>query len=155
MVQPEVVFIQRSLRPSCESFASTRTPRCRHVPSVPPRNLRPGLEAQTRKPSTRWFLDSKPTKLSASSILHTRPPPLNACHRRRRSVGHQVLQSPARFTRLPSLLDQHGHSSVYTYACQCPQMSATVAGHSASWSLSPSLMYVLHRSGPSAWHVPT
>ena len=62
------------------------------MPSVPPRNLRPCFEAQTRKPSARWF-EAQTTKPSASSILHTRPPQLDACHLRPRPSGRQVFQS--------------------------------------------------------------
>ena len=46
----------------------------------PGNHLPDGFEAQTTKPS-------------ASSVLHTRPPPLDACHLHPRPPGHQVFQS--------------------------------------------------------------
>jgi hypothetical protein len=48
-----------------------------------------GFEAQTIKPS-------------ASSVLHTRPLLLDACHRCPRPTGRQVFQSLARLARPPS-----------------------------------------------------
>jgi hypothetical protein len=72
MVQPGVIFIRRPPRLLTGSFASTRTPWCHHVPSVPPRNLCPGFEAQTRKPVTDGF-EAQTTK-PAPMVLRTKPP---------------------------------------------------------------------------------
>jgi hypothetical protein len=96
LVQLEVIFIRQPSRPSWDSFASTRTPRCRHVLSVLPRNLRPGFEAQT-------------TKLPTSSVLHPRPPPLDMCPRRPWPAVRQVLLNPAQLARPTSWFSQHGH----------------------------------------------
>jgi hypothetical protein len=149
MVQPEVIFIRRPPCPSWDSFTLTRTPRCRHVPFVPPRNLRPGFETQTRKPATDGF-EVQTTKPPVSSILHTRPPPLDTCHRRPRSAVRQVLLSPARLACPPSWFGQHSHFHVHL-CLSMSQMSTTAAGHPASWSLGPSLTSVLHRS----WSIDT
>jgi hypothetical protein len=103
MVQSGVIFIRRPPRLLTGSFASTRTPRCRHVPSIPPRNLRPSFEAQTRKPATDGF-EAQTTKPLMSSVLHTRPmsmvlrtkPPNPRCRR--------VSDLPPSMTPLPSSL---------------------------------------------------
>jgi hypothetical protein len=75
-------------------------------------------------------LRPKPSNRSASSVLHTRPPPSDACH----------------------LHGQHGHSHVFSHLSMS-QVSASAASHLASGSLGPSLTSVLHPSGPSAWHI--
>jgi hypothetical protein len=75
-------------------------------------------------------LRHKPSNHSASSVLHTRSPPSEACH----------------------LHGQHGHSHVFSHLSMS-QVSATAASHPASGSLGPSLTSVLHPSGPSARHV--
>jgi hypothetical protein len=75
-------------------------------------------------------LRPKPSNRSTSSILHTRPPPSDACH----------------------LHGQHGHSHVFS-RLSMSQVSATAASHPASGSLGLSLTSVLHPSGPSARHV--
>jgi len=48
-------------------------------------------------------------------------------------------------SRPPSWFGQHGHSHVHLHSSMS-QMSATTAGHPASWSVSPSLTSALHRS---------
>jgi hypothetical protein len=75
-------------------------------------------------------LRPKPSNRPASSVLHTRSPPSDACH----------------------LHGQHGHSHVPS-RLSMSQVSASVASHPASGSLGPSLTSVLHPSGPSARHV--
>jgi hypothetical protein len=75
-------------------------------------------------------LRPKPSNRSASSVLHTRPPPSDACY----------------------LHGQHGHSHVFS-RLSMSQVSASAASHPASGSLGPSLMSVLHPSSPSARHV--
>jgi hypothetical protein len=75
-------------------------------------------------------LRPKPSNCSASSVLHTRPPPSDVCH----------------------LHGQHGHSHVFS-RLSMSQVSAIAASHPAFGSLGPSLTSVLHPSGPSAWHV--
>jgi hypothetical protein len=75
-------------------------------------------------------LRPKPSNRSASSVLHTRPPPFDTCH----------------------LHGQHGHSHVFS-RLSMSQVSATAASHPGSGSLGPSLTSVLHPSGPSARHV--
>jgi hypothetical protein len=145
MVQPEVIFIRRPLRPLWDSFASARTPQCRHVPFVPPRSLRLGFEAQTRKPVHPMILRPKPSNQLASSVLHTRPP--RAQHMSLPSSTDRPLspQSLARLARPPCWLSQHGYSHVHLHLSMY-QMLATAAGHPASWSLSPSFTSVLHHS---------
>jgi hypothetical protein len=101
-------FIRRPPRLLISSFASTRTPRCCHVPSIPPWNLRPGFETQTRKPATDGF------------EAHTCPPPLDTCHRHPQSAGHQVLWASLDLyvLRLDSV---NTVTPMYTCACRCPR----------------------------------
>jgi hypothetical protein len=68
-------------------------------------------------------LRPKPSNCSASSVLHTRPPPSDTCH----------------------LHGQHGNSHVFS-RLSISQVSASAASHPTSWSLGPSLTFVLHRS---------
>jgi hypothetical protein len=75
-------------------------------------------------------LRPKPSNRSASSVLHTRPPPSDTCH----------------------LHGQHGHSHVFS-CLSMSQVSAIAASHPTSGSLGQSLTSVLHPSGPSARHV--
>jgi hypothetical protein len=164
MVQPGVIFIRW---PPClfiSSFASMRTPRCRHVLSVSHRNLHPGFEAQTRKPVTDGF-EAQTTKLLASSVLHTRPSPMvlrtkppNPRCRRVSDLPPSMTPSPSSLTRPTSLRQvprrHHLHLelvdaiffTMYTCTRRCPKLSATVASHLASLSLGPSLTSALHHS---------
>ena len=132
MVQPGVIFIRQPPHLLISSFASTRTPRCRHVPSIPPRNLRPGFEAQTRKPS-------------AGSVLHTRSRPSDACHHRPRPVGPPSPPEP-RSTHASAVLTRSTPSLHVFLHLLMFQVSATAASRPASRSLGPSLTSVLHRS---------
>jgi len=66
-----------------------------HVSSVPPRNLYPGFEAQTREPTTDDF-EAQTTKSAVTSVLYTCPPLLDMCYRRYRSIGRPSLARLAR-----------------------------------------------------------
>jgi hypothetical protein len=90
-------------------------------------------------------LRPKPPNPLVSSVLHTRPPPLNTCHRHPRPAGTPSPLSLARLACPPSSLGQHCHSHVFLHLSMS-QVSATAAGHLAFWSLGPSLTSVLHRS---------
>jgi hypothetical protein len=108
-----------------------------------------GTSARVLRPkpvnSPPMVLRPKPPNPLTSSILHMRPSPLDTCHRRPRPAGRQVLRAPARLACPPSWLGQHGHSHVHL-RLSMSQMSATMAGLPASWSLGPSLTSVLHHS---------
>jgi hypothetical protein len=114
MVQPGVIFIRRPPRLLTGSFASTRTPWCRHVLSVPPRNLRPSFEAQTRKPAIDGF-EAQTTKPLASSVLHTRLPPMVLRTKPPNPRCRRVSDLPPSMTHLPSSLTRP------TSLCQVPQ----------------------------------
>jgi hypothetical protein len=99
-------------------------------------------------------LRPKPPNPLTSSVLHTRLPPLDTCHRRPRPAVRQVLLSPARLAHPPYWLGQHGYSHVHLRSSMS-QMSATVAGHPASWSLGQASRPSFTAPGPSARYVPT
>jgi hypothetical protein len=62
----------------------------------------------------------KPPNPLASSVLHTRPPPLDMCHRRSRPAGHQVLWASLDLHVL--YLDLvNTVTPKYTWACWCPR----------------------------------
>jgi hypothetical protein len=65
-------------------------------------------------------LRSKPPNPLASSVLHTRPPPLDMCHRRPRPADRQVLWAPLNLhvLRLDSV---NTVTSMYTCAYRCPR----------------------------------
>ena len=91
-----------------------------------------GFEVQTIKPS-------------ASSVLHTRPPPSDACHRRPRPAGPPSPPEP-RSTHASAVLTRSTPSLHVFLHLSMSQVSATAASHPASGSLGPSLTSVLHRS---------
>jgi hypothetical protein len=131
MVQPEIVFIRRPPRLSWDRFASTRTPRCRHMSSVPPRNLRTGFEVQIvlrlnppNRPRVAYSIRVPRNSMRVTTVLDR--------------LATKSSRASARRACLPSWLGQHGHSLV--------QMSATMAGHPPYQFLDPSLTSVLHRS---------
>jgi hypothetical protein len=90
-------------------------------------------------------LRPKPPNSFTSSVLRTRPPPLDTCHRHPRPAGTPSPLSVARPARPPSWLGQHRHSYAFLHLSMS-QVSATAASHPASRSLGPSLTSILHRS---------
>ena len=115
-------------------FASHRCNLCDSATCrpVPPRKLRPDFEAQTRKPS-------------AGSVLHTRSPPSDACHRRPRPAGPPSPPEP-RSTHASAVLTRSTPSLHVFLHLLMFQVSATAASRPTSRSLGPSLTSVLHRS---------
>jgi hypothetical protein len=132
-------LIQRPPRLLIGSFALTRTPRCHHVSSVTPRNLHPGFEAQTRKPTTDGF-EAQTTKPLASSVFHTRPlsmvlrtKPSNPRCRRVSDLPPSMMHSPSSLTRPTGLrqvprchrlhvdLANAVFITMYTCTRQCPK----------------------------------
>jgi hypothetical protein len=124
-------------------FASPRRNLCDSATCrlVPPRNLRPSFEAKPAKPSPGGF-EAQPTK--PPQVAYS----IHVPHHSTRVTA--ILNRPAaKSFRAP--LDRRLHSvnmvtPMYTCVCRCLQMSATAAGHLASWSLGPSLTSVFHRS---------
>jgi hypothetical protein len=90
-------------------------------------------------------LRPKPPNPLTSSVLHTRPPLLDTCHRRPRLASTPSPLSLSQPACAPSWLGQHRHSHVFLHSSMS-QVSATAASHPASGSLGPSLTSVLHRS---------
>jgi hypothetical protein len=154
MVQPEVVFIRRPLRSSWDSFTTTWTPRCSHVPSVPPQNLYPDFEAKTAKPSPSGFeaQSTKPPRVAYSirvprhstrvtavldrPVAKSSEPPLNSHVRHLDSVNTVTPPCTLALVDVPK--------------CQPPQLVTWPPGPSVQ-ALCPSFT----APGPSAWHVPT
>jgi hypothetical protein len=81
-----------------------------------------GTSARVLRPKSvnpsPMVLRLKPLNPLASSVLHTRPPPLDTCHRRPRPAGHQVLWAPLNLhvLRLDSV---NKITPMYTCACLC------------------------------------
>jgi hypothetical protein len=144
MVQSKVIFIWRPLRPSWDSFASMRTPRCRHMSSVRPQNLRPSFEAQTRKLVHPMFLRPKPP--NRSRVAYSIRIPRNSTH------VTVVLDRPGTKSSWAPLNSQVRCLTRSTWSLPCALALVDVLDVShhgwspASWSLSPSLTSVLHRS---------
>jgi hypothetical protein len=140
MVQPEIVFIRRPPRPSWDSFASTRTPQCRHVPSVPPRNLRPGFEVQI-------VLRLNPP--NSPRVAYSIRVPRNSTHVTT-ILDRPTTKSSRASTRLAcplSWLGQHGHSPVHLRLSMSPDVSHRdwSPGRPVPWSnphVSPSSLLV-------------
>ena len=80
------------------------------------------------KPATDGF-ESQTTKPPVSSVLHTRPPPLEACHRRLRPPGRQVFQS-LRSTCSTTILTRSTRSLLHVHLRLL--MSPSVSHH--GWS---------------------
>jgi hypothetical protein len=168
---PVLILIRRPPRLLTGNFVSTRTPRCRHVPSVPPRNLRPDFEAQTRKPVTDGF-EAQTTKPLVSSVLHTHPPPMalrtkppNSRCRRVSDLPPSMTHSSSSLTRptdLRQVLRRHClhfdmadavFITMYTCnrrcpKCQPPRLVTRPFGPSVQASRPP-----FTTPGPSARHV--
>ena len=120
------------------------TPRCCHVSSIPPWNLYPGFEAQIREIGHWWFCGPN-HQTAMSSVLHTRPPPLDTCHHHPRPAGQQVLMSPAWLICSLSWLSQHDHFHVHLHL-SISQKTVTTDCQPASWSVGPNLKSVRHHS---------
>jgi hypothetical protein len=103
------------------------------------------LRPKPVNPPPMVVLRPKPPNPLASSILPTRPLPLDTCHRHPRPVGTPSPLSLAWPIRPPSWLGQHRHSHVFLHLSMS-QVLATAASHPASGSLGPSLTSVLYRS---------
>jgi hypothetical protein len=125
MVQPGLIFIRRPPRLLISSFASTQTPRCRHVPSVPPRNLRSGFETQTRKPVTDGF-EVQTTKPRSRVAYSIRVPRLDRCHRRPRPISMPSPPEP-RSTRTSTVLTRSTLSLLCLLrTCRCPSLTSVL-----------------------------
>ena len=109
-----------------------------------------GTSAQVLRPKPKnrppMVLHPKPPNPLASSVLHTRPPLLDTCHRRPRPPGRQVIQS-LRSTCTSAVLTWSTRSLLHVHLCLSMSPGVTtVAGPLALRSLSPSLTSALHRS---------
>jgi hypothetical protein len=112
-------FLHRFASPRCKLCDSTT---CR---PVPPRNLCPDFEAQTRKPSTDGF-EAQTIKPPASSA---RPPKLDTCHLYSRPPGCQVFKSLCS-TCTSTVLTRSTRSLLYVHLHL--SMSPSVSHH--GWS---------------------
>jgi len=130
-------LIRRPPRLLTSSLASTQSPRCRHMPSIPHQNLCPGFEAQTQQNPPPMVLRPKPPNRAASSVPRTRPPP--TC----------VLPS-----QMSTALTQSTRSLHVSSHLSMSQVSATTVGRPAIRSLDLSLTSALPRlpAGFSARH---
>ena len=122
------------------NIASTQPPRCRHVPSVPHRNLRPGFEAQTRQNPPSMVLRPKPPNRSTHVTTDFDRP------------SSQVVRAP-RSTCAPGILSQSTRSLPCSCARRCPKcqplrLATRRSGPSVQASRPP-----FTAPGPSARHI--
>jgi hypothetical protein len=152
MVQPEV--IRRPPRPSWDSFASTRTPRCHHVSSIPPRNLCPGFEAQTRKPVHPMVLRTKPSNRSwvAYSIRVPRNSTRVTAVLDWPSAKSSWAPLDSNVRRLDSV---NTVTSMYTCACRCLRCQPPQLVTRPPSPLVQASRLFFTALGPSARHVST
>src|SRR5579859_5928903 len=128
-----------------------RTPRCRHVSSVPPRDLRPGLGTSPQvlrpkpvKPATDGF-EAQTTKPATDGFEAQTTKPFDACHHGPRSPESPGRPSSQLCLRARHLVPVDTVTPVFLRPSMS-QVSATTACHPAIWSRSPSLTSALHRS---------